>query len=55
MPRVLPTSPAESPPLVLPPSEPIPSCRTRGMTLGHEVLVALIMAVAMGATVFLYR
>jgi len=25
------------------------------MTLGHEVLLALIMAIAMGATVFLYR
>lgn len=29
--------------------------RARGMTFGHEVLLALIMAVAMGATVFLYR
>jgi len=25
------------------------------MTFGHEVLLALIMALAMGATVFLYR
>ena len=29
--------------------------RARGMTFGHELLLALIMAVAMGATVFLYR
>jgi hypothetical protein len=26
-----------------------------GMSFGHDVLLALIMAVAMGATVFLYR
>lgn len=26
-----------------------------GMGMGHEVLLALIMAVAMAATVFLYR
>ena len=41
------------------PSEPrsyaVVPPRARGMTFGHEVLLALIMAVAMGATVFLYR
>jgi hypothetical protein len=26
-----------------------------GMTFGHDVLLAVIMAIAMGATVFLYR
>jgi len=25
------------------------------MSLGHDVLLAMIMAIAMGATVFLYR
>ena len=34
---------------------PPSSTRARGMTFGHEVLVALIMAVVMAATVFLYR
>lgn len=52
-------------PLALPspdesrPSEPssdgsVPP-RARGMTFGHELLLALITAVAMGATVSLYR
>lgn len=29
--------------------------RPPGMSFGHDVLLALIMAVAMAATVFLYR
>ena len=29
--------------------------RAPGMSLGHDVLLAMIMAIAMGATVFLYR
>ena len=34
----------------------VPRSRARpGMSFGHEVLLALIMAVAMAATVFLYR
>ncbi len=34
----------------------VPRSRARpGTSLGHEVLLALIMAVAMTATVFLYR
>lgn len=37
-----------------PPSAPRAS-RVPGMGMGHEVLLALIMAVAMAATVFLYR
>ena len=45
--------PLASPVAVEPrPSEPP---RARGMTFGHELLLALIMAVAMGATVVLYR
>jgi hypothetical protein len=34
----------------------VPRSRARpGMSFGHDVLLALIMAVAMAATVFLYR
>lgn len=29
--------------------------RAPGMSFGHDVLLALIMAIAMAATVFLYR
>jgi hypothetical protein len=47
-------APAESRPTEPPTSGRAPA-RARGMTFGHEVLLALIMAVAMGATVFLYR
>ena len=32
-----------------------PDSRARGMTFSRELLLALIMAFAMGATVFLYR
>ena len=46
--------PAESRPSE-PPSTAVVPPRARGMTFGHEVLLALIMAIAMGATVFLYR
>ena len=53
MPLAIP-APAESLPSE-PPSYAVVPPRARGMTFGHEVLLALIMAVAMGATVFLYR
>ena len=36
-------------------SQPPRSSRAPGMGLGHEVLLALIMALAMAGTVFLYR
>jgi hypothetical protein len=54
MPLALSTTRAE-PRSTEPPSTTGTPSRTRGMTFGHEVLVALIMAIAMGATVFLYR
>jgi hypothetical protein len=54
MPLALPTTRAE-PRSAEPPSTTATPSRARGMTFGHEVLVALIMAIAMGATVFLYR
>jgi hypothetical protein len=54
MPMALPTTPDPSQPREPPSGAAAPS-RAPGMTFGHEVLVALIMAIAMGATVFLYR
>lgn len=53
---VFPTTPSESGSSEPPSSTARPSrAPARGMTFGHEVLLALIMAIAMGATVFLYR
>lgn len=53
MPLAVP-APAESHPSE-PASYAVVPPRARGMTFGHEVLLALIMAVAMGATAFFYR
>lgn len=56
MPMAFPTTPSESRSSDPPSSTAVPEgARARGMTFGHEVLLALIMAIAMGATVFLYR
>jgi hypothetical protein len=53
MPQALPAS-ADARPSAPASSASVPP-RDRGMTFGHELLLALIMAIAMGATVFLYR
>jgi hypothetical protein len=46
---------SSAPDLTTRPTSPPRSSRVPGMGFPHELLLALIMAVAMAATVFLYR